>query len=154
MFENADGRGLRFECQQCSYCCTGSPGFVWLSDADIANLCAFFSLDFEEFSRTYCRSIEVEGGTSLSLKEKSGYDCIFLESDHCSVYAARPIQCRTYPFWGEIIETERSWKSEAALCPGIGAGPLVSPEQIAASFLEMRAHPRRVFADGETEGTR
>lgn len=151
MLEDASSRGLRFECQQCSFCCTGSPGFVWLSDADISSLCAFFTMDPEEFFRSYCRSVEVEGGTALSLREKSGYDCIFLEGGRCSVYAARPVQCRTYPFWEEILETESSWKSEATYCPGIGAESLVLPEKIAAAFLEMRAHPRRVFMKAEYE---
>jgi hypothetical protein len=154
MLEDASSRGLRFECQQCSYCCTGSPGFVWLSDADIAGFCAFFAMDLQEFSRVYCRSIEVEGGRALSLREKSGYDCIFLEGGRCSVYAARPVQCRTYPFWEEILETETSWKAEASCCPGIGCGALVPPEKIAAAFLEMRAHTRRLFLEEAVEAAR
>ena len=154
MLENASSRGLRFECQQCSYCCTGSPGFVWLSDADISSLCAFFAMDLEEFSRSYCRAVEVDGGTALSLREKSGYDCIFLAGGLCSVYSVRPVQCRTYPFWEEILDTEASWESEGRCCPGIGAGALVPPEKIATVFLEMRAHPRRVFMKAESGGER
>jgi len=124
---------------------------VWLSDADISNLCAFFAMDLEEFSLSYCRSLEVEGGTVLSLREKPGYDCIFLEGGRCTVYAARPVQCRTYPFWEEILESETSWKSEATNCPGIGAGAPVLPQKIAEAFLEMRAHPRRIFVKAECE---
>lgn len=154
MLEDACSRGLRFECQQCSYCCTGSPGFVWLGDADLSALCAFFAMDLQEFSRAYCRPIEVEGGRALSLREKSGYDCIFLDGGRCSVYAARPVQCRTYPFWEEILETETSWKAEASSCPGIGCGVPVPPEKIAAAFLEMRAHPRRLFLEDEIEAAR
>ncbi|MDP2792209.1 MAG: YkgJ family cysteine cluster protein [Rectinemataceae bacterium] len=152
MHENASSRGLRFECQQCSFCCRGSPGFVWLSEADISGLCAYFAMDLGKFSRSYCRSVEVVGGRALSLKEKSGYSCIFLENGICAVYAARPVQCRSYPFWEEIIDTETSWASEASFCPGIGKGSPVPPETIASAFLEMRTHPRRVFTSDEIEG--
>ncbi len=154
MLEDARSRGLRFECQQCSFCCGGSPGFVWLSDADIAGLCTFFSMNLEEFSHSYCRFVEVEGGRALSLKEKSGYRCIFLEDGVCTVYHARPVQCRSYPFWEEIIDTDASWASEASSCPGIGKGSLVPPDSIAAAFLEIRTHPRRVFRNDEIEALR
>lgn len=40
--------------------------------------------------------------------------CVFLEPDgkQCSIYEARPVQCRTYPFWPTIMESMQSWDSE------------------------------------------
>jgi len=145
LFESAHRCGLKFECQQCSSCCGGGPGYVWLSEADIALLAAHLKLETEIFVATYCRTVEVEGGRALSLRERKNYDCVFLESGRCAVYPARPVQCRRYPFWEEIIATEESWKAESAFCPGVGKGSLVSPEIITDAILEMRAHPRKLF---------
>ncbi len=33
--------GLAFTCTQCGKCCTGDPGFVWVTDEEIAALAAF-----------------------------------------------------------------------------------------------------------------
>ena len=40
--------------------------------------------------------------------------CIFLDLDtnHCQIYAARPIQCSTYPFWTRIMDSESLWNDE------------------------------------------
>ncbi len=86
MFEAAFKDGLRFECTACSDCCTGSPGYVWLSDADISVLCDHFDLmSIDEFAASFCRYVDAEGGRALSLREKNLYDCIFLEEGRCSV---------------------------------------------------------------------
>ena len=94
---------------------------------------------------TYCRYVEVEGGRALSLRERKNYDCVFLETGRCSVYQARPAQCRCYPFWEEIIASEETWKAESAFCPGVGKGSIKSPETITDAILEMHAHPRKLF---------
>jgi len=56
----------------------------------------------------------------------NGRSCPFLEGTLCSVYEARPLQCRTFPFWPELLETEARWRRLARFCPGIGRGELVS----------------------------
>jgi len=145
MFESAQRQGLRFECSQCSFCCTGSPGHVWLGPSDIDALCAFLCMDFERFAREYCVYVDTGGAFSLSLREKSGYDCVFLEGGRCSAYEARPVQCRTYPFWEEILESEARWKDEARYCPGIGRGPFVHPARIAETLVQRRSNPRSIF---------
>ena len=35
-------QGLRFTCSQCGNCCSGGPGFVWVSDEEIAKLADFW----------------------------------------------------------------------------------------------------------------
>jgi Fe-S-cluster containining protein len=41
--------------------------------------------------------------------------CIFLGADgkQCSIYEARPIQCRTYPFWPRLLSDPKEWSKEA-----------------------------------------
>lgn len=152
MFEAALPNGLRFTCTGCSSCCTGAPGYVWLSDVDIEVLCGFFGgMTREEFAHSYCTRVDVEGGQSLSLKEKAHYDCVFLENGRCSVYEARPIQCKTYPFWEEILQTGESWSGESRYCPGIGQGALVSPEKIIEAVLSRRSNPPLIFAKSKNQ---
>jgi Fe-S-cluster containining protein len=76
----------------------------------------------------------------LSLKEKSNFDCVFWK-DGCSVYAARPLQCRTFPFWSSILVSSGSWKIARSGCPGMGRGRLFSPEEIESLVRARKAEP-------------
>ncbi len=33
--------GLRFTCTMCGKCCTGDPGYVWVTDEELAALAKF-----------------------------------------------------------------------------------------------------------------
>jgi hypothetical protein len=138
LFEAAWKEGLRFTCRQCSGCCSGSPGLVWLGEGDALRLTECLGLDLDSFIKAYCRSVDAGNGPCLCLREKPGYDCIFLEKEACSVYEHRPTQCRTYPFWDEIVETPETWNREAEACPGIGSGELRKPEEIVERLQEQR----------------
>ena len=85
--------GLSFECTRCGDCCRG-PGYVWVNREEIANLASFLELTPEAFGRRYLRRVE----RRLSLIDNDDGDCIFWENG-CTVYSARPTQCRTFPFW-------------------------------------------------------
>ena len=114
--------GLAFSCQQCSGCCRHDPGFVYLSREDLDLFLEKLSLSQDEFIHTYCRFVPYyDGEEVLCLKEKKNYDCIFWDNG-CTAYTARPIQCRTYPFWSFILKDEKTWKDESITCPGIDSG--------------------------------
>jgi Fe-S-cluster containining protein len=61
-----------------------------------------------------------------SLRERADYDCVFLEGNHdrCAIYRSRPHQCRSFPFWPEVLESEWSWKLFSKTCPGMDRGEL------------------------------
>jgi Fe-S-cluster containining protein len=84
--------------------------------------------NIDEFERKFTRRV----GNKISLVEYSDGDCIFLDpkSRTCSVYEARPVQCRTWPFWNSNLELPRDWASAARSCPGCNKGRLYSIEEI------------------------
>ena len=117
-------KGLAFSCHGCSDCCRGE-GYVWLDEAEVERLAGFLSLDSTEFPRRYLRRVDGR----LSLIDNAEGDCIFLDGG-CSVYEARPTQCRTFPFWQENIAYEGAWAAVCLKCRGAGAGELYPLERI------------------------
>ena len=129
--------GLRFSCARCSACCRFESGYVFLSGKDASRLVDSLKMGYREFIETYCRWIPSDNGTSrLSLREKSNNDCIFWAQGNpdsrggCSVYESRPIQCRAFPFWSSVVNSQTGWKRTAADCPGMDRGTFHSPESI------------------------
>ena len=86
--------------------------------------------DKETFISLYCRFVDFGLYYLVSLKERSDYDCIFLTEKGCAIYNARPLQCRTYPFWKGIADSPESWKGEMKSCPGIGKGRCYSTKEV------------------------
>ncbi len=119
--------GLRFECTGCGDCCTGGPGYVWVTQAEIDALAARLELTPAAFERKYVRNV----GVRRSLKERRNYDCVFLDAERrCTVYEHRPLQCRTWPFWNSNLKTPEAWQHTCEVCPGSGHGKLYSLEKI------------------------
>lgn len=113
--------GLAFECTRCGACCTGAPGYVWVNTAEIARLAEHLGLVFEAFTKQAVRQV----GERFSLIERPDGDCVFWDRNNgCTVYPARPDQCRTWPFWAENLATPEDWARVRRVCPGSGRGPL------------------------------
>ncbi len=123
--------GLRFTCTQCGKCCSGAPGFVWVSADEIASMATVMQMDQSTFRDKFVRRV----GDRESLIEYSDGDCIFLDpqSRGCMVYQARPVQCRTWPFWNSNLESASDWQHTCEICPGAGEGKLYSLAQIEAA---------------------
>jgi Fe-S-cluster containining protein len=117
--------GLRFACTRCGNCCSsaaGTGGSVRVSDAEIRLLAARLELAEEAFRAIYTRGLQ-DGATSL--RERPEGDCVFLERGvGCAVYADRPRQCRTWPFWRGVVASPAHWRAAGEECPGIGTGAL------------------------------
>lgn len=109
-------QGLRFECTGCGQCCTGSPGYVWVSEEEIEQIADHLGLTFHEFAQRFLRY--VKGRFSL-LEKPVTYDCIFLKENKCQIYSVRPTQCRTFPWWPQLLKTREEWEKAASFCEGI-----------------------------------
>ncbi len=120
--------GLQFECTQCGVCCSGAPGFVWVNAAEIKEMARVMEMTDADFRHKFVRN----EGSRHSLVEYPDGDCIFLDpkTRGCMVYEARPIQCRTWPFWTSNVQSKRAWEETCKECPGAGQGKLYDLEHI------------------------
>ena len=120
--------GLKFECTQCGACCSGEPGYVWVDQSEIDAMAEVMELESDEFEKRFVRQV----GTDRSLTEYPDGDCILLdpETRKCTVYHARPIQCRTWPFWDSTLKKKKDWKETCEVCPGAGTGRLYTFKEI------------------------
>jgi Fe-S-cluster containining protein len=134
--------GLRFECTQCGHCCTGKPGYVWISPEEERAIAARLGLREAAFRRKYTRLV----GGNLSLVERAHGECVFLLPDRrCAIHDVKPRQCITFPFWPRLLESPETWAETAARCPGIGQGPLF--DRKALDLVTDRDTPRATICE-------
>lgn len=117
-----DGFNFAFDpngCNSCNgNCCIGESGYIWINSQEIQILALHLNLSVEDLKFRYLNKI----GYKYSIKEvqlaKNNYACCFFDLDkkQCSIYHARPNQCRTFPFWDYFKENEEEVYKE---CPAI-----------------------------------
>ncbi len=120
-------RRLRFECTRCGACCR-RPGVVYLAADEPARLAAFLGLGLAQFRSRYLSELPDGEGWVIEVEGDAG--CPLLDGDLCSVEAVKPGQCRAYPFWSELVDNRPAWRREAALCEGIGKGPVIPSDEV------------------------
>lgn len=120
--------GLRFECTKCGQCCRGTNGYVWVGEAEISRMAEAKGLALDDFGKLYLRKVATRYAL---LDTPASGDCIFLEDNECSIHAARPDQCRRYPWWPVNLGSESAWREAAKQCEGIrDDAVLVAREEI------------------------
>jgi uncharacterized protein len=125
---------MRFTCQTgCIKCCE-EKGFVYLSPSDIGRISEFLNMTLTEFETRYVYS--TKNVSRLRVPRHSV--CPFLSSSGCTIHPVKPIQCRTFPFWPELLDDNKEWNKTAKWCPGIGKGPHVPVEHVRISAQEMK----------------
>jgi len=133
-------KGLKFECKRCGHCCSGEPGYVYLSDEEIGEISSFLGMDREEFLPMYTRRVDAGEFYEVSLRERADYSCVFLTEHGCKIQSVKPRQCSTYPFWKRILSDKALWKAEKEECPGIGCGTLHCENEIFSCLRTMENH--------------
>jgi len=104
-------------CKGCNgLCCRGGAGNIWVTPGEIEAICRLLNINMIDGIKLYFKRVN----NRFSIKEIESGDecpCIFLEPQKgCLIYAARPSQCRTFPFWNYF----RTCKEELLIqCPGI-----------------------------------
>ena len=107
------------KCATCEgNCCIGQSGYIWITMQEIDNLAKHLNITTKECFEKYL----IKYGYKFSIKEKkisdNNYACVFFDLDkkQCSIYEARPTQCRTFPFWEHFKENIDEVVQE---CPAI-----------------------------------
>jgi len=98
-------------------------------------MAAVLRLELDAFLDRYTR-ITSEGASLTERETEHGMDCVLLDRQSapgkavCSVYDARPVQCRTFPWWPEHLTSPREWQRLGRRCEGVGRGAFVPVEAI------------------------
>src|SRR5262249_26363776 len=109
--------------------------FVYLTEADAARIARHLGLSQAEFERQYVYRTR----HLLRLRVPRESQCHFLREGGCSIHAVKPVQCRIFPFWPEVVDDKREWRKAVEWCRGIGKGELVQIESAREQAEEMRA---------------
>jgi len=91
----------RFTCTGCGACCRWS-GSVLLDAGDINRLAEFLGLPEREFIAHHTRL--APNRKQLALLDQADGSCAFLSGNRCSIYEARPEQCRSFPYAWRVGE--------------------------------------------------
>jgi Fe-S-cluster containining protein len=128
--------GVQFQCQGSGKCCVshGEFGYVYLTREDRQRMAKVLKLTTREFMAKHCQK---ENGFWI-LKAIDNGDCRFLENKKCSVYDGRPTQCRTWPWWPEVMNAKSWSKDVSSFCPGVGKGRVWSEEEITNHLREQK----------------
>jgi uncharacterized protein len=128
-------KSLPFECTGCGNCCR-TEGNVYMSPKEIQAASRHLNMTLSDFIQAYAYTtlLQSNGDRNCTMNnsnvnneehppwilvkdvntEEGHACCIFLnsETNQCSIYPARPIQCSTYPFWTNVLESENHWNDE------------------------------------------
>jgi Fe-S-cluster containining protein len=94
----------------------------------------------EEFEARYVYRTKY---TRRLRKPGNGAQCHFLASGRCSIHKVKPVQCRLFPFWPELVGDRKAWARTGKWCPGIGVGKLI---QIGTA-MEIASEMNRAYPD-------
>lgn len=117
-----DGFNFAFDpngCNSCNgNCCIGESGYIWINSNEIQVLALHLNLTVEDLKFRYLNKIAYKYSIKEVQLAKNNYACCFFDLDkkQCSIYHARPNQCRTFPFWEYFKENEEEVYKE---CPAI-----------------------------------
>ena len=111
---------------------------MYLTEDDLKRAARFVGLSARRFEERYVYRTR----HLLRFRKPPDKQCPFLEEGRCSIHPAKPTQCRTFPFWPELVESRAEWKRTGKYCPGIGKGPLIQiGEAMEIAEEQRKAYP-------------
>jgi Fe-S-cluster containining protein len=105
---------IEFNCKQCGSCCSGT-GEVYITTKELQEIAAFLKISLREAKRKYVHT----RNNKKILKDSEKAACIFLSNNKCRIYPVRPKQCRSFPFWLEIMKDKKKWLSYLKDCQAL-----------------------------------
>jgi hypothetical protein len=124
---------VAFTCSLCGRCCGDTEDHVrrvLLLKLDTNRITNETSLDVSAFADP------VEGSEPYVYEMKKPKDgkCFFLKNNRCTIYKARPLICRFYPFQLDDLGNDNYVFSYTDKCPGIGKGNSLEREFFESLF--------------------
>jgi len=92
---------------------------------------------FKEFAE-FAEKIEGFEPYAYIIRKTDQGKCIFLKDNACTIYPARPLVCRFYPFELNLEGTKHVF-AHSTECPAIGKGPRVKKEYFRRLFEMAKA---------------
>lgn len=86
--------GASYQCRRCANCCKW-PGEVPVSDLELERIARFLGTSLYDFVAEYTDLRLSRSG--LTLKEKPGGECVFLDGIDCRINPVKPDQCAGFP---------------------------------------------------------
>ena len=131
---------LRFKCTECGECCRGNDDhYIAMSKTEARRIQQHLAITENWFRRRYVTHLTRD---TLTARMRNG-QCSFLDKNgHCRIYRLRPVQCRTYPYWPEILLNQQTWNKEARYCEGINNGAIVPSKEIKQKLAQQRQAER------------
>ena len=98
-------------------CCTGESGNIFVSPAEIASIATVLGVSEEVCIERHMHKKHYRYSLN-EVRVGESYDCCFFDRAHhgCTIYTARPMQCRTFPFWDYFRDHLDELVAE---CPGV-----------------------------------
>ncbi len=112
---------------------------VYLTEGDLKRAAKFVGMSAKAFEKKYVYRTRHQ----MRFRKPPEKQCTFLGEHGCSIHPAKPTQCRTFPFWPEIVGLKAAWNRTGRYCPGIGKGELI---QIGTA-MEVAEEQRRAYPE-------
>jgi Fe-S-cluster containining protein len=95
----AEEKNKPLDCARCAAFCCKMAGYVEVSSHDIRRLAKYLGLTVREFEKKHIVKVTRAGYKRIKAGDES---CQFLGKDRsCTVYPARPRDCRGYVCWDQ-----------------------------------------------------
>ncbi len=116
---------------------------MYLTEENLRQIAEYVGMPEKVFERKYV----VRYKHLLRLRKPRNSQCHFLTEEGCSVHPVKPVQCRLYPFWPELVEKRANWEAERKMCPGIGKGELIQIGTACETAAEMKTAYPAIYPD-------
>ena len=93
---------MKFQCKHCGLCCSDVTAPVNLTLGDIQRITAFLQTGFDKLFRGQIAIIPFANPDKPLIYDLDiglNMPCRFRVNQTCSIYKARPLNCRLFPYW-------------------------------------------------------
>ncbi len=143
------GERIRVKCQRSGRCCSTGPN-VALTAHDVCRIAKYMGVDWRELRGKYIIAIIADMIAIPALRGMGDGRCAFLKIQNglptCTIYPARPLRCRLYPFL-PVSPSKKDQVYVDTYCPGYGMGDEIEPpwRLLERYYDEIKNQYRRLY---------